>query len=611
MDRLRKIAKSPFAIFTVLMGLKIYLTWYVIFGHIDNATPLFSGLPSVFVAACLIELFTRKRKWGVYIFINALLTSIFFAAIMYYKYYGVIVTYHALQQANQVTQVNASVMSLMHPYFLLIYTDVVLFYLVYPIVKRRRHWRLPQIHMRKAWAFGLLALSFVICFASVWVNRGIINEKKKAQEMGIINYEVYTILSDMKKEPGSPEQVTREAIEKLKQTGAADSGADFGAAEGRNVIVIQLEAFQNFLLGLTVDGQEVTPVLNRLMKEHYYFPHTYFQAGQGNTSDAEYLLNTSFYIPLNGAAAQSNVDKDLPSLPKLFKDKGYKAVTFHTNDATFWNRKELYAALGFDRYYDKSFFGDQDVFHFGASDPVLYEKTAAEMGNMQRSGQKFYANIISMSSHHPFNLPRERDRITLPKKLDETFVGDYIRSENYADYALGLFFDELKANQVWDNSMIVIYGDHMGLPIYSLTENEKGLMKELLGREYSYPDMMNIPLIISVPGVTTPKVFPQTVGQIDFMPTIANLSGISLKDHIHFGQDVLNYPQNLLPMRYYLPSGSFINNDTIFEPGEGFQDGTRYPIGTSPTTSVSQEEYERALELLKLSDSYVRQLPSR
>lgn len=79
--------------------------------------------------------------------------------------------------------------------------------------------------------------------------------------------------------------------------------------------MIQLESFQNFLLGLKIDGQEITPNLNRLMEESLYFTNFYQMVGQGNTSDAEFVVNSSFYIPPQGAATMSYIDKQLPSLP--------------------------------------------------------------------------------------------------------------------------------------------------------------------------------------------------------------------------------------------------------------------------------------------------------
>jgi len=137
------------------------------------------------------------------------------------------------------------------------------------------------------------------------------------------------------------------------------------------------------------------------------------------------------------------------------------------------------------------------------------------------------------------------------------------------------------------------------------------LMKELYGRPYKFAEMMNIPLIVSSPGIAEPKTMQQTGGQVDVFPTIANLLGISLKDHLHFGQDLLNNENNLLPQRYYLPSGSFVNGKGVYVPGLNFEDGVSYPFdGAEPTDSdATKEEYERALELLELSDSYVSHLP--
>jgi lipoteichoic acid synthase len=607
---------SPFVVFTIIMLLKIYMAWDVIFNELPVTTPMLVGIPSVWVTFCLIELFARKRKMLVYMIVNTLLTSIYFAAIMYHKYYGVIVTYRALQQANQVTQVKGSVISLMHPYFLLIYTDIVVIALLFLWNKKSRGWGKTPMITRRAVFSAVLTLSLVFCFVHVWENRGIMNEIKKAQSMGILNYEVYTMIADMNRDMIDPKTITQQEIDKLKNAGeAAGVTVNYkGAAEGKNVIVLQMESLQNFLIGLQIDGQEITPVLNRLTSNEWYFPHVYQQAGQGNTSDAEFILNTSFYIPPNGAASQIWGKKDLPSLPKLFKEKGYRALTFHTNDVTFWNRKELYTSLGFDKYYDRQFFGDEDFVAFGSSDEVLYRKTTEELARLQSSGQKFYANIISMSAHHPFELPPEKERIKLPERYADTFVGNYLRSQNYADYALGQFIDGLKKSKLWDTTVVVMYGDHLGLPVYSLTAEEVKMMEEFKGRVYDNSVMMNIPLIMHVPGAKTAEIFNQVGGQTDFMPTIANLAGISLDNHIHFGQDLLNHTSNLLPERYYMPSGSFINNETVFIPGKEFQDGVAYPIEKGRTItdlSAYRNDYERALKLLNMSDSYVEHLPER
>lgn len=119
---------------------------------------------------------------------------------------------------------------------------------------------------------------------------------------------------------------------------------------------------------------------------------------------------------------------------------------------------------------------------------------------------------------------------------------------------------------------------------------------------------------MSATGITTPSVKEQLGGQVDILPTVSNLLGVSLADHIHFGQDLLNQSTyNLLPQRYYLPTGSFVNNEELFLSGSGFEDYQHYTLsgnGNQPLQST-EDEFERALQLLHLSDSYVTQLPDR
>lgn len=618
-QRLRSYVSKPFVFFSVLMILKIYLAKFVVFTDAEVWLALATGIPSVWLVFSLIEILLPKKKLGTYLVVDLVLTSIYFAVIMYYKYFGVIVTYTALAQVNQVTEVKGSVFSLLHPYFLLIYVDIVVLFFVLMFSKKARAWgRSLRTRERTPLFSGLAVLSFAACVFSILPNKESMNEILQAQNMGILNYEVYAAFASSKDSDVDGSKISQADIDKLKgeQAPATGTPAYWGAAKGKNVIIIQMEAFQNFLLGLNLDGTEITPNMNKLVKDSLYFPNFYQQVGQGNTADAEFVVNTSFYVPRNGAASQEYVGKVLPSAPRTFAANGYDAVTFHTNSVEFWNRKELYPALGWEKYYDKSFFGDEDTVMFAASDEVLYSKTADKLAEMQRSGKPFYTQIITMSGHHPFNIPERKYKMKLPARYEGTLIGDYIRAQNYADWALGQFIDKLKANGVWDNSLVVIYGDHQGLPVYSLTAGEKKLMKnDIYHRDYAVQDMMNIPLLIKLPGAQhEARVVDQVGGQSDIFPTIANLAGISLADHIHFGEDLLNSAHNVLPERYYLPTGSFINDTGVFVPGKNFKDGTASPIGMDTEgkkAEATQQEYDQALQLLSMSDAYVRSLPDR
>ncbi|WP_127584464.1 LTA synthase family protein [Paenibacillus koleovorans] len=611
----RLLRARLFVFFSVLLLLKSYVAWTILFDNGPSWSTLLKELPVIWIVFCLIEWFSSKRKLAVYLWVNLFFTLLFFSIIMYYKYYGVIATYHSLKQVNQVTAVKKSVLKLVDPYYLPIFMDIVVFGILMFRKKTKMVWNsISSVRISKKAVAIMFTASVLLALLDVLPNRASLNEHVKAEQMGILNYEFYTLFKKDEIELADPSELTQSRINELKKLQpASESPAYWGAAKGRNLIIIQMESFQSFLIDYKVGGKEVTPNLNRLVRNHFYFPNFYQQVGQGNTSDAEFITNTSYYIPPRGPASQEYADKVLPSLPRLLENQGYSTQTFHTNVVEFWNRGELYSALGFQRYYDQAFFGADDAIAFGSSDEILYDKTVEELKKIEqrRDGKPFYAQLISMSAHHPFDLPPEKNRMQMPEKYQDNIVGDYLRSQNYADYALGKFIDDLKEKGLWDNSLIVLYGDHRGVPMNQLDHEEKKLMLEIFGHEYNYKDMINVPLIIAAPGVTEPKTFPQIGGQVDTMPTIANLLGISLDYYLHFGQDLLNNTSNLIPQRYYLPSGSFLSDSSLFLSGSGFQDGTQFPLLNENGEVATEEDFARALKLLNLSDSYVLQLPDR
>jgi phosphoglycerol transferase MdoB-like AlkP superfamily enzyme len=603
--------------FSVLLLFKGWFAWIVIFDRVPPWGVVLKELPFVLAVFCLIEWFAGKRKMLWYLLGNLLLTGIFFSVAVYYKYYGTIATYRSLDQVNQVTAVSNSVFSLLNPEYVLVFADTVVMVALLLLRRGKLDWFQPAARRTSTRAIAVVfAVSVGLCLMNILPNRASMNELVKAEEMGILNYEAYTLFADApviaEAGPQDEAELTQEAVDALKGWTEPVVPRYRGLAEGRNLIVIQLESLQTFLVGLELNGQEITPVLNRLARDHFYFPRFYQQVGQGSTSDAEFVVNTSLYIPLDAAAADAYARKRLPGLPRLLSEAGYDTATFHTNVVEFWNRGELYEALGFDRYYDKKFFGEEDKIFFGASDEVLYAKTAEVLERMGRSGRPFYAQVVSMTAHHPFTIPEEKHRITVPDKLRDTMVGHYILAQNYADYALGLFLAELKWRGLWDNSLIVVYGDHIGLPKSSLHEGERELLETMIGRPYDYRDMLNVPLIIAAPGATYPAEFARVGGQVDLLPTIANLLGLSLEGQLHFGQDLLNGSgYNLLPQRHFLPSGSFLNDRVLFVPGSRFDDGVHMPLGRggSGEAKATEDEFHRALNLLRLSNLYAQRLP--
>lgn len=230
--------------------------------------------------------------------------------------------------------------------------------------------------------------------------------------------------------------------------------------------------------------------------------------------------------------------------------------------------------------------------------------------NFTRHKKKWYAQFITVSGHAPFAIPAGSRKLTLPQNLAKRELGKYLTAVNYSDYALGRLIDSLKSAGLWDQTVLVVYGDHFGL---SKKKHHPAEITKLLGIPYHKQiSTFNVPLIIHLPDQRKGRTVSQVGGQIDILPTVANIMGITLKDEgfTAFGHDLLNIDHNLIGMRYYLPTGTFINDDVLFIPGKkGFEDGTATSIETLKPVQVKEwykAEYQFIKQWIKLSDRFLK-----
>lgn len=653
--------KSQFWLTLILIVFKLMLLRYFFYGAIHaKGIPgeLLSLLPLLFVIELLIP--SRWRKHAiVYWSFNFIISFTLFAATLYFAHFGTVPTYLVLGELNQVPQVKASVGALLRPQQFLYFADFVVFGVwriaTWFLNKRNRFSynfngsnssygtsygasygssynssysfrRSTPTWLWKATIGLVLVISLLTSGMYVKAGRSIDNELVRAESVGFINYQMDAFLRNQEESrliaEGNIDEVVKQVAEhqasyiyKNRGTGAvAKEGQYFGAAKGKNLIVVQMESFQNFPINLKIEGQEITPVLNQLAKEGLYFPHVFQQIGTGNTSDAEFMSNTSIYPTAAVAMSKGFGNRQLPSLPRLLQSKGYVAQTYHINDVKFWDRNRLYPALNFDQYFDRPYYNNDHFNDFGASDEEMYRVGIEQLSQLQAQSKPFYAQFVTTSSHSPFVVPQDKRKITLPAELEGSNLGNYITAINYTDYAIGQLIDSLKQQGMWENTILAFYGDHFGI---QPTETGAEEITAKLGIPYDDRiSRFNIPFIIHIPGESHGKVIERTGGQLDMMPTLANLLGISLKDaqFTAFGQDLLNIDHNVVGMRYYLPTGSFFNDEILFVPGEGFDDGQATSIKTlEPVTDFSKyrSDYDYILELMKLSDQYVKLLPLR
>lgn len=615
--------RSPMIGIWLLLVIKSVLFRFFLFGEVQG-NGLLADAASWLGLLLIVELVAAARWRGIaYWVINLIISVSLFASTVYFSYYGSVPTYTALKALDQVNQIQDSVESLIKSVYYIYFLDLVILTILY-IVRLIRGTRVSGRKRigRLRLVIGGLLVCIAVSGSLVRAGSDISNELEQAEGLGFIGYQAAAAWENQSEKAmassGDIDQ-TKAEIEALTSSypyrdQPEQPAVQFGSAQGKNVIVVQMEAFQNFPLHLSVGGKELTPVLNKLADESYYFPYIYQQIGQGNTSDAEFMSNTSIYPTGEIAMSTGYGNRELPSMPRMLESKGYEADTFHVNDVTFWDRNKLYPALGFNHYFDKPFYKNDHFNEFGASDEELYRVAADKLQVLHEQKKPFYAQMVTVSSHFPFEVPEDRKSLNLPADLKGTQLGNYLEAIHYTDYALGTLINRLKANGMWDDTVLVAYGDHFGLQPEKASAAE---ISQQLGIHYDDRlSRFNIPLIIHVPGQTGGQVVDQPGGQLDIMPTLANLLGVKPADEdvVAFGHDLLNINHNVFGMRYYLPTGSFFNNDILFVPGKGFDDGTAYSIKTmEPVEDFSQyrNDYDYIMKLMSLSDQYVRQLPKR
>lgn len=639
MERTKKQRLALFCGVFLLMLLKLMLLRLFLFNEVmwgKVLTDIFSLLVLLSLLELLIPMKARHVSYWVF---NLIISVILFASAIYNVYFGSIPTYTALSGLGQVHQVRSSITTLIEPEHFIFFVDIVvmaIFWIVNRVRKRRVQPRefttfsqpsyrgSRKVSVWKLSMAGLLIVGVVV--SGLFIRKGwnIENELVRAEQMGFINYQVAAIAKNRQENKELAQANLDDTVKEIRQLQESYPYQNvdeigkipnyFGAGKGKNLIVVQMESLQNFPIHQSLNNQVLTPVMNQLADEGLYFPYVYQQIGQGNTSDAEFLSNTSIY-PLGSVAMSTGFGgKELPSLPKLLGELGYVSNTFHVNEVSFWDRSKMYPALGFDHFYDKPYYTNDHFNSFGPSDEELYRVGLEKIMDVHQDNKPFYAQFVTVSSHSPFTVPEEFSKIQIPEELVGTQLGNYLDAVNYSDYALGQLIESLKLNGLWEDTVLVVYGDHQGI---NSKDTESSLITSNLGIPYhDQVSRFNIPLMIRIPGLTEGKTIEQVGGQVDIMPTIANIMGISLKEKqfTALGQDLLNIEKNVIGMRYYLPTGSFFNNEVMFVPGDGFDDGSAISLKTlEPVSDISpyREDYDYVLKLMKLSDEYVKLLPNR
>jgi len=542
-----------FTIVLVTFWFKTYLIYLTKFnlgaeGAMQNFLLFLNPLPSGLLLLGIGLFFKGRKSYWIMIAIDFVLSLWLFANILYYREFSNFLSLSIIKTSGSTADnLGKSIVGITRVTDFLAFIDIalIIFLMVAKVVK----YDLRPLKLR----FNLLLEGIAVLLIGVNLlmaqkdRSGLLtrtfDNSYIVKYLGMNEYAVY----DAFKTAQTSEQMAKanvsdlQSVKKyLKINYVKPNSAYTGVAKGKNVMVIHLESFQQFLIGYKWKGKEVTPNLNKLYhaKNTLSFSNFYNQVGQGKTSDAEMMLENSLFGLQSGSAMSSyGTSNTFESAPAILKQQGgYTTAVMHGGAGSFWNRNNAYKQFGYEYFMPLSYYQNKPKYYigYGLKDKIFFSQS---IKYIERLPQPFYLKLITVTNHYPYDLDKKNQSIDKTDTGDETVDG-YVQTAHYLDQAVGQLMRWLKKTGLDKNTLLVFYGDH-----YGISGNHHKASAELLDQDeftnFDNLKFQRVPLMFHMKGLKG-GIKKTYGGEIDVLPTLLNLLGISNKGTIQFGHDLLS-----------------------------------------------------------------------
>src|SRR5699024_2155547 len=495
-------------------------------------------------------------------------TLIIYFNLIFYRSFTDFLTIPQLFQMSNLSDLSTSIISLIKVYDILIFADV---FFIWRLCKINQRQRESAVYTKRMKIFtlviSLLLLSGNFLLAEMerpqLLSRGF-DREYLVKNIGLFYFHIYdaVVQSKMRTQRVLADDNDILTIKKYINDEISSNRKSelYGVGKERNIIFISAESIQSFVIEHELHGEEITPFLNSLVHDEdtFYFENFYHQTAQGKTSDSEFLTENSLYPLSSGAVFFTHSQNDYHSMPEMLKKQNYESAVFHANVSSFWNRNEMYDSFEINQFYDKAFYevSEENDVGWGLKDKEFFLQS---MPYLRELKQPFYAKLITITNHFPFEL-NEGDRTLEPYDSNSNTLNNYFPTVRYTDEAIEQFFTQLKAAGLYENTIIIIMGDHDGI-----SANHNKAMAAYLGKEeitpYDYMQLQRVPFYIHIPGYGKGEIVSKIAGQIDIKPTVLHLLGIDTKHDIYFGNDLFHDDRKGFIVQR---NGNFISEDYVY-----------------------------------------------
>lgn len=350
-------------------------------------------------------------------------------------------------------------------------------------------------------------------------------------------------------EPITPEKQAE--IERWLASQPKHQPADSVTEKRSNLLIVFAESLESWVLEKKVDGKEITPCLNRLLKEKstLYAPNVLTQVKGGRSIDAQLMICSGLLPLMSGTYSSLYYDNTFYTIQKAMRGlKHSRSYLLTIDKVSTWNQGAVARSFGTDTIISYHDFKMTEAFgtHKRIGDASFFKqcREKIERGEVWKPGESVYMQFVTYSGHAPFKLPNHLRTITFPASIPEK-AADYMTTAHYTDKAIGDFVAYLKTLPQYKETIVVIVGDHEGLASYR---------QELVGNPACrglVSDKQLTPFIVlnSPVGMHYDKF----MGQIDIYPTLLNLMQLDAYRWHGLGQSILD------PRKQGVAVGSVMN----------------------------------------------------
>ncbi len=568
-------------------------------GFVVSLKPFFSNIIIVCVSMIFLILIPKKWQSRVIWFFICFSSLLAMANYSYYSYFGRFLTLGQIQQTTQLGDVKESIYQVLSIKMLVFLIFPIFCYVIYHKIYRKID--LAPIHNRRS---GLIGICIAIIITSL-LNLSLVtgadvsrvfklwNRELVVSTFGIYTYQfsdAYKVISNKYFVDIESENDARVDFDNFftDEKMTLKPNEYTGILKGRDVYYIHYESAQSFLVDKTINGQEVLPTFNRLSREGIYFNNIQSQESYGTSSDSEFTVSTSTLPLFDGTVFVTHANKDYMTTERLLNDSGYLVQSFHGNKSSFWNRDLMLPRMGYDNVFgidDYEYIEEDIIGPWGLGDTAFYKKTIEKITEIKRLNpeQPIFSKLITLTNHHTFAPGAEYSSLNLGNFNEvNAEMSNYIKSYNYVDSTLQLFFDEMDSAGLLDNAVVVIYGDHNApLPKDSYLdyvnynfEQDQVITKEDPGYQTldasQIRDYKSVPFLIWTKDKVLPNVVEENIGGlIDVSPTVNNLLGIH--NPYQLGNDMLSGSSSIV----VYPNGSFKTNDFYYDSSKDISFGRK------------------------------------